>query len=251
MLMTKQFTVITLFPELIHAYLSVGVVGRAADRGIIKTNIIDLRDFSTRQNGRIDDSSYGGGPGMVFSVQPVRMAIESARAPTMGDSHVMHMSPQGVQFSQRAVSNLVDLEHIILLAGRYEGIDERLAEEDIDSEWSVGDYVLSGGELPALTVIDAITRTLPGVLGSEDSSVRDSFVDGLLDHPHYTRPFEINGSRVPEPLLSGDHQSIARWRKKNALGRTYVRRPDLLSEKFLSEGDIILLQEYLKENGLL
>jgi len=249
--MIKQFTVITLFPEFIGNYLKIGVVGRAVDKGIVKLNLIDLRDFSLDQHGRVDDSSYGGGPGMVFSVAPVRAAIKNARGAASENSHVMYMSPQGTQFNQSSVEDLRDLEHIIILAGRYEGIDQRLIDLDVDSEWSVGDYVLSGGELPSLIVIDAITRTMPGVLGSEESAQNDSFSDGLLDFPHYTRPAAIDGAQVPEILLSGDHVEIARWRKKNALGRTYVERPDLLSDKFLSDSDRTLLTEYLQENGLL
>ena len=249
--MIKQFTVITLFPEFISDYLRFGVVGSALDRGIIKLNLIDLRDFSVSRNGRIDDSSYGGGPGMVLAVPPVRAAITSARVDAGEDSHVMYMSPQGARFDQYAVKDLRDLEHIIILAGRYEGIDQRLIDRDVDSEWSVGDYVLSGGELPGLIVIDAITRTIPGVLGSDESAINDSFSDGLLDFPHYTRPAMIDDAEVPQVLLSGNHGEIARWRRKNALGRTYVGRPDLLSNKFLSDGDRELLKEFLLENGLL
>jgi tRNA (guanine37-N1)-methyltransferase len=249
--MIKQFTVITLFPEFISDYLRIGVVGSAVDKGIIKLNLIDLRDFSVARNGRIDDSSYGGGPGMVFAVPPVRAAITSAKINASGDSHVMYMSPQGTCFDQARVEDLRDLEHIIILAGRYEGIDQRLIDQDVDSEWSVGDYVLSGGELPSLIVIDAITRTIPGVLGSDESAKNDSFSNGLLDFPHYTRPAVIEGAQVPQVLLSGNHLEIARWRRKNALGRTYVERPDLISNKFLSDGDRELLREFLQENDFL
>ncbi len=249
--MIKQFTVITLFPEFISDYMKIGVVGSAVDKGIIKLNLIDLREFSTDRNGRVDDSSYGGGPGMVFSVEPVRAAIKKAKTDSNMHSHVMYMSPQGGRFDQSAVKDLRDLDHIIILAGRYEGIDQRLIDQDVDSEWSIGDYVLSGGELPSLVVIDAIARTMPGVLGSDESAKNDSFADGLLDFSHYTRPAVIDDERVPEILISGNHGAIARWRRKNALGRTYVGRPDLLSDKFLSHDDRELLKEYLQENGLL
>ena len=188
---------------------------------------------------------------MVLAVPPVRAAITSAKVDAGEGSHVMYMSPQGARFDQSAVKDLRDLEHIIILAGRYEGIDQRLIDRDVDSEWSVGDYVLSGGELPGLIVIDAITRTIPGVLGSDESAINDSFSDGLLDFPHYTRPAMIDDAEVPQVLLSGNHGEIARWRRKNALGRTYVGRPDLLSNKFLSDGDRELLKEFLLENGLL
>ena len=249
--MIKEFTVITLFPEFISDYLRIGVVGSAVDKGIIKLNLIDLRDFSESRNGRIDDASYGGGPGMVLAAPPVRAAITSAKVNASEDSHVMYMSPQGACFDQSAVEDLRDLEHIIILAGRYEGIDQRLIDRDIDSEWSVGDYVLSGGEPPGLIVIDAITRTIPGVLGSDESAKNDSFSNGLLDFPHYTRPAVIEDAQVPQVLLSGNHAEIARWRRKNALGRTYVERPDLLSNKFLSDGDRELLREFLQENDFL
>lgn len=248
---TKLFTVITLFPELVRAYMQVGVVGRACAKNKISINIIDLRDFSTRKSGRVDDSSYGGGPGMVIAVEPVRRAISNARGGSTAQAHVMYMSPQGERFNQLHVPRLANFEHIVLLAGRYEGIDERVLQKDIDTEWSVGDYVLSGGELPALTIIDAIARTIPGVLGSDLSAVNDSFMDGLLDFPHYTRPVEIDGEAVPNVLLGGNHKEIERWRRKQALGRTYVRRPDLLRDKKLSEEDKSLLQEFVEENQLI
>ena len=193
----------------------------------------------------MDDRPYGGGPGMVMKVQPLRDTLQHIRQ-TAGSGKTIYLSPQGRVLNQSGVRSLAQESHLILLAGRYEGVDERLVEE-VDEEWSIGDYVLSGGELAAMVMVDAITRLLPGALGAQDSAQQDSFMEGLLDHPHYTRPEEIAGRRVPEVLLSGNHQAIARWRQREALGRTWLRRPDLLAKLHLDDKQQTLLDEFIQE----
>ncbi|MCB1748186.1 MAG: tRNA (guanosine(37)-N1)-methyltransferase TrmD [Gammaproteobacteria bacterium] len=224
-----QFTVVTLFPELIDAFGDVGIVGRSRARGLVDIATVNPRDFAADRRGTVDDAPYGGGPGMVMMVTPLRRAIAAARARSGGRTLVAYLSPQGRRFEQALVAELAAYDHLVLLAGRYEGIDERVIERDVDCELSVGDFIVSGGEVPAMLVIDAITRTLPGALGDARSAVEDSFSDGLLDHPHYTRPEVVDGDAVPPVLLSGDHGAIAAWRRDQRLARTRARRPDLLA----------------------
>jgi tRNA (guanine37-N1)-methyltransferase len=243
-----RIDVVTLFPEMIRAQAGYGIQGRALAQGLVELVTWNPRDYTQDRHGSVDDKSYGGGPGMVMQVQPLRAAIQAAR--TAGPSApVIYLSPQGVKFAQDKARRLAGLERLILLAGRYEGVDERLIDMEVDEELSIGDYVLSGGELPVLVVMDAVTRLLPGALGDADSAREDSFMDGLLDYPHYTRPEQIEGQRVPEVLLSGNHAGIRRWRRKQALGRTCLRRPDLLGALTLDDDEQALLNEFLEEYG--
>ncbi|MCP5146303.1 MAG: tRNA (guanosine(37)-N1)-methyltransferase TrmD [Gammaproteobacteria bacterium] len=246
----SHFTLITLFPQVVDLVADFGVTGRAVARGLIRLDAVNPRDFAVNKHGTVDDSPYGGGPGMVMMVPPLRAAITRAKEFTPGvRSHVVYMSPQGRPLTQQRVVELGNYPHLVLIAGRYEGVDERLLERDVDEEISVGDYVLSGGELAACVVVDAVARTLPDVLGDQDSALQDSFSHGVLDYPHYTRPESIDGQTVPSILLSGDHGAIARWRRKQALGRTWQRRPDLLAAVPLSPQDLELLEEFKAEQG--
>jgi tRNA (guanine37-N1)-methyltransferase len=205
------------------------------------------RDYTQDRHGSVDDRPYGGGPGMVMQVQPLRDTLRAVRAEA-GAAPVIYLSPQGQRLTQARVRELSGMAGLILLAGRYEGIDERVIDTEVDEELSIGDYVLSGGELPALVLMDAVTRLIPGALGDADSAQADSFMDGVLDYPHYTRPEEIDGSRVPAPLLGGNHAEIRRWRLKQALGRTWLRRPDLLLAVELDAERQSLLDEFIKEH---
>ncbi len=242
-----QLQVVTLFPDMVSKIAEFGVVGRAIERQIASLGCVDPRDFTHDTHRTVDDRPYGGGPGMVMKFEPLRAAIAAAKAALPEGSPVVCLSPQGQVFDQQVANRLADMPGIVLLAGRYEGIDERLLEAAVDEELSLGDFVLSGGEIAAMAVIDAVVRLLPGALGDDASAEQDSFMSGLLDHPHYTRPEEIEGQRVPEVLLSGDHAKIARWRLKQALGRSFVRRPDLLKELDLNDEQQALLDEFLKE----
>ncbi len=235
---------VSLFPEMFAA-LSQGVTGRAIDRGLASLQTWNPRDFATDPHRTVDDRPYGGGPGMVMQFGPLRCALDAAREKAP-DSPVVYLSPQGARLDQAGVVDLAQRPGLILLAGRYEGVDERLIEGHVDEEWSIGDYVLSGGELPAMVLIDAVVRTLPGVLGHADSAAQDSFFAGLLDCPHYTRPEEVDGQRVPEVLLSGDHDKVRRWRLQQALGRTWLRRRDLIEGRDLSDEERQLLDEYIR-----
>lgn len=244
-----QIDVITLFPEMVNTVTEYGITSRAVKRGLIKVNTWNPRDYTSDNHRTVDDRSYGGGPGMVMMAEPLSAAITDARGSGTAP-HVIHLSPQGRKLDQKGVMELAQRQHLILIAGRYEGIDERVIDKEIDEEWSIGDYVLSGGELPAMVLIDVLTRTLPGSLGHEDSASEDSFFNGLLDYPHYTRPEEIDGQQVPDVLLSGNHEDIRRWRLQQALGRTWLRRPDLLESLQLDDEQQVLLesfkQDYLK-----
>lgn len=222
-----HFNIITLFPEIFFA-LNSGITGRAQTKKIIDIKYFNPRDFTDDLNKRIDDRPYGGGPGMVMEYLPLHNAITAARDTSSTKPLVIYLSPQGKPLTQKIIKALSKEENIILVAGRYEGIDERVIEKDIDCEYSIGDYVLSGGELPAMVLIDAITRLLPDALGDADSASQDSFEDGLLDCPHYTRPEVVDGMRVPDVLLSGDHKAIAQWRHQKSLEKTRQKRPDLL-----------------------
>lgn len=224
-----------------------GVVGRAVERGLVEIAPWNPRDFADNRHGSIDDRPYGGGPGMVMQVAPLRAAIHAARAADRRPARVIFLSPQGERLTQQGVARLARHQRLILLCGRYEGIDERLLETEVDDEVSIGDYVLSGGELPAMVAVDATVRMIPGVLGHEGSAAEDSFATGLLDHPHYTRPDEFEGRVVPEVLRSGDHAAVEQWRLKQALGRTWLRRPDLLSSQQLGPHQQRLLGEFIAE----
>lgn len=244
-----RFDVVTLFPEMVEAAARCGVTGRAFDRGLARLVTWNPRDFTHDRHRTVDDRPYGGGPGMVMKVQPLRDAIRTVRAAEDLSPLVVHLSPQGALLNQQAVRRFATLPRLILVAGRYEGVDERLIESEVDEEWSIGDYVLSGGELAALVVIDAVTRLLPGVLGDEESALQDSHGDGLLDCPHYTRPEVFEGREIPPVLRGGNHEAIRRWRLKQALGRTWRRRPDLLERKNLDKEQQTLLREFIEEFG--
>jgi tRNA (guanine37-N1)-methyltransferase len=244
-----HFEVVTLFPEMIRGALEAGVIGRAVDRGLVSVGVQNPRDFASDAHRTVDDRPYGGGPGMVMKVEPLRSAIRAARARAPAGSRAVYLSAQGSRFDQRRAAELSRQPGLILVAGRYEGVDERLIETEIDEELSVGDYVLSGGELPALTVIDAVTRLLPGVLGDAQSAAQESFVEGLLDWPHFTRPEEFEGRVVPPVLVNGNHAEIRRWRLKQALGRTWQRRPELLERLELTAEQRELLDEFVAESG--
>jgi len=244
-----RIQVITLFAQAFRPLVELGVTGRAIGAGQVRLETLNPRDYARDRHRTVDDRPYGGGPGMVMAVEPLRSAIRDARAVAGAEAKVSLLSPQGQPLKQGAVRRLARREDLILVCGRYEGIDERLIEREIDEEWSIGDYVLSGGELAAAVLIDAVTRLLPGVLGDEQSAEQDSFMDGLLDCQHYTRPEEIDGLTVPPVLLSGDHGAIERWRRKQALGRTWLRRPELLGELELDEEAEQLLTEFKAEHA--
>lgn len=226
--------VISLFPEMFDAITQYGVTGRAIRNEIIEFHSWNPRDFTHDKHRTVDDRPYGGGPGMLMMVQPLRDAILAAKAQLGEDAKVIYLSPQGRKLSQSGVRELSQSSKLIFIAGRYEGVDERIIQSLVDEEWSVGDYVLSGGELPAMTLIDAIARFVPGVLGHEQSAEQDSFSDGLLDCPHYTRPEVLDGESVPKVLLSGNHEHIRRWRLEQSLERTWTRRPELLTDLALT-----------------
>jgi len=240
--------VVTLFPEMLDAVGTVGITGRAVERDLLEIRCWNPRDFTTDRHRTVDDRPYGGGPGMVMKVEPLKAAIGAARAQLPAGSPVIHLSPQGRVLDQAGLHELADLPGMVLVASRYEGVDERLIAAEIDQEWSIGDYVLSGGELAAMVIIDGVTRLLPGALGHEESARQDSFSDGLLDYPHYTRPESVDGEVIPEVLRSGDHRAIHRWRQKQALGRTWLRRPDLLDNLRLDDDQQRLLEEFIREH---
>ena len=240
--------VVTLFPEMFQAISKSGISRRAVENGILELAFWNPRDYTTDKHRTVDDKPYGGGPGMLMKVEPLDKAISAAKAAASSkDCKVIYLSPQGKKLDQKRLSELASEENLILVAGRYEGIDERLIDSVIDEEISIGDYVLSGGELPAMVLIDGLTRLQAGAVGDAESVIADSFVDGLLDYPHFTRPETVAGASVPEVLLSGNHKEIDRWRLKQALGRTFERRPDLLEDMNLNEVEQALLDEYLNE----
>ncbi|MDX1734496.1 MAG: tRNA (guanosine(37)-N1)-methyltransferase TrmD [Halioglobus sp.] len=242
-----QIALVSLFPEMVSAVADHGVTGRAVQQGLITLDCVNPRDFTADVHRTVDDRPYGGGPGMLMKTEPLRQAIEAARGLVGERATVVYLSPQGRRLDHATVMRLARLDSLVLVAGRYEGVDERLLEADVDLELSIGDYVLSGGELAALVVVDAVTRQLDGVLGHELSAQEDSFADGLLDCPHYTRPEHWRGRAVPKVLLGGNHEQIRRWRLKQALGRTYERRPDLLQGRDMTSEEEELLAEYLRE----
>ena len=242
--------VITIFPAMVEAGLAEGVVGRARASGLVDIRVRDLRDHTEDRHRSVDDAPYGGGPGMVMMAPPLFRAVEAIEAERGKASAVVLMSPQGARFDQAAAERLSGLERLILICGRYEGIDERVSAGLVTEELSIGDYVLSGGELPALVVIDAVARLIPGVVGDEDSVASDSFSRGLLDHPHYTRPAVFRGMDVPEVLLSGHHADIDRWRGRERVKRTLDRRPDLLDDAQLTDEERRALAKLRKDDPL-
>ncbi|MDE1922903.1 MAG: tRNA (guanosine(37)-N1)-methyltransferase TrmD [Gammaproteobacteria bacterium] len=244
-----RIAVVSLFPRMILDALSHGVVGRALSRGTLRVDCFDPRDGATDVHRTVDDRPFGGGPGMVLKVEPLRSVLRGAVASFPEAVPRVVLGADGRRFDQDLARIASTWPGLVLIAGRYEGIDERLLESEADERWSIGDYVLSGGELPALVVIDTIARLLPGTLGDAESAEQESFSDGLLDWPHYTRPAEIDGRRVPEVLMSGDHAAIRRWRLREALGRTWLWRPDLLERRGMNAAERELLEEFKAERG--
>ena len=242
-----RFDVLTLFPEMVKSAANIGITGKAQERGIVELCAWNPRDYALDKHRTVDDRPYGGGPGMVMKYQPLHDALTDARQADSRQAKVVYLSPQGKSITQTFMAEASRLPRLILVAGRYEGVDERFIQMDCDEEWSIGDYVLSGGELAALVIIDAITRLLPGALGDVDSAQQDSHVDGLLDCPHFTRPEQIGGFSVPDVLLSGNHADISRWRMKQALGKTWQKRPDLLKKKKLTAEQENLLNEFINQ----
>lgn len=243
-----RIDVVTLFPPMFDAVKQFGITGRAIAQGLLTLGLWDPRDYTLDRHRTVDDRPYGGGPGMVMRIEPLRAAIHAARNATAEVSRVIYLSPQGRRLDQDGVNALSDQARLLLVTGRYEGIDERVIATEVDEEWSIGDYVLTGGELAAMVMIDALVRTIPGALGHGESASQDSFAAGLLDYPHYTRPEEFDGLCVPEVLLSGDHQAIRRWRQKQALGKTWLKRPDLLAREQLTSEQQALLNEFISEH---
>jgi tRNA (guanine37-N1)-methyltransferase len=247
-----NFDVVTLFPEMFVALTDSGITQRARDKGFYQLVLWNPRDFSGNAYRSVDDRPYGGGPGMVMSAEPLAKAMRAARqrqeSSGIRGTRTIYLSPQGRPMTQRVVEELQDQKGLVLLAGRYEGVDERLLQNEVDDEISIGDYVLSGGELPAMVLMDALIRRIPGVLNDAESAKQDSFVEGLLDCPHYTRPEVFGNEAVPAVLLSGHHAEIETWRMKQALGRTWQRRPDLLEKLRLTTAQAKLLEEYKAES---
>jgi tRNA (guanine37-N1)-methyltransferase len=242
-----RFDVVTIFPRMIEAGLAEGVVGRGVEKGLVDVRVHDLRAFTTDRHRTVDDVPYGGGPGMVMKVEPFVRALDTIRAERGTPGTVVLLTPQGRRFDQAEAGRLSELGHVVLLCGRYEGIDERVRELVATEELSVGDFVVSGGETPALLIIDAVSRLVPGVVGDRESVEQDSFAQGILDHPHYTRPADFEGRRVPDVLLSGHHAEVRRWRMTQALRRTLERRPDLIDEGALSREQLDLLADAVDE----
>lgn len=243
-----KIAVVTLFPEMFDAISEYGITRRAMDTGLVQLRCINPREFTEDRHQTVDHRPYGGGPGMVMAIEPLTKAVDAAKC-WLGDedAKVIYLSPQGRRLEQSGVVELGKMGNLVLVAGRYEGIDERFIQAVVDEEWSIGDYVLSGGELPAMVLIDALTRLVPGALGDAQSAEQDSFVNGLLDCPHYTRPEVYGDMEVPAVLLSGNHKNIESWRLKQSLGRTWERRPDLLEKLQLNEAQLELLAEYRRE----
>ena len=242
-----RFDVVTLFPEMFAAVTHSGISGRALETGLWSLGLWNPRDFTKDNYRTVDDRPYGGGPGMLMLAEPLEKALDAAKE--AGGGKVIYLSPQGRRLDHEKVMELAGREAVTLLCGRYEGVDEWLLRRRVDEELSIGDYVLSGGELAAMAVIDAVVRQIPGALGGEQSAVEESFVHGLLDGPQYTRPEIYEGEKVPEVLMSGHHENIRRWRLKQALGRTWLRRPDLLAARKLSDDERKLLEEFQRERG--
>ncbi len=245
-----EFAAVTILPEMFAALTDYGITGRAFKDGIATLNLVNPRDFSTDRHSTVDDKPYGGGPGMLLKVEPVLKAVESARQQCQSPAKVIYFSAQGRTLVQSDVRRMAAEPAVIFIAGRYEGLDQRLIDLVVDEEYSIGDYVLSGGEIPAMVAMDAIVRLLPGVLGDAESAKEESFTDGLLEYPQYTRPESVSGRRVPDVLLSGDHGKIRSWRQQQSLGQTFLRRPDLLEKRGLDAEEKKLLDEFLKDLSL-
>ncbi|PCS23703.1 tRNA (guanosine(37)-N1)-methyltransferase TrmD [Candidatus Enterovibrio escicola] len=241
--------VISLFPEMFRTVTEFGVTGNAVKKGLLKIEMWNPRDFTQDKHRTVDDRPYGGGPGMLMMAKPLINAINTAKIALGGEVKVIYLSPQGRKLDQTGVEELAKNEKFIVLCGRYEGVDERIIQTKVDEEWSIGDFVLSGGEIPAMTLIDAVARFVPGVLGNSSSAEEDSFANGLLDCPHYTRPRILNGLAVPQVLKSGNHQDIRRWRLQQSLGRTWLRRPELLENLALTDEQGFLLAEFINEQN--
>ncbi len=241
-----RIDVITLFPDMVEQVVNYGVVGRAADRKLMYLQCWNPRDYTVDKHRTVDDRPYGGGPGMLMKVQPLEETIQAVREKNPL-AQLIYLSPQGKPVNQAMLAKQVGTQSVIFLCGRYEGVDERLIQKEVDQEWSIGDYVISGGELAAMVCIDAMARLIPGALGHEQSAQQDSFSEGLLDYPHYTRPEEYKGMEVPEVLMNGNHQHIEDWRERQSLGRTWQRRPDLLELKVLDDRQQALLNDFKDE----
>ena len=238
-----KFNILTIFPELITMFSKIGFIKRTISENIIDMNIVDIREYSDNIHKRVDDKTYGGGPGMVLQYPPIKSAVHNLK----DRGHIVYLSPQGQTLTQEKLNSLSSFNQITFLCGRYEGIDQRVLDELVDEEISLGDYVISGGEIGCMAIIEGITRLIPGAIDDLESVKQDSFQNGILDHPHYTRPDNIDGKKVPEVLSSGDHGRIAKWRKKQALGVTWIKRPELLKNVKLSKEDDKLLKEYIAE----
>ena len=247
-----KVAVVTLFPEMFSALTEHGVTRRAIADDLMSLQFFNPRAFTSDKHQTVDDRPYGGGPGMVMRVEPLALAVDASLSWLNCERHeaqIVYLSPQGRALNTKAVNDFVQYRHLVLICGRYEGIDERFIASYVDQEWSIGDYVLSGGELPAMVMLDAMIRKIPGALGAQASSEQDSFEDGLLDYPHFTRPELYSGQCVPGELLSGDHEKIRLWRRKQALGRTLIRRPDLIEKLDLSSEDLTLLEQFKQQNN--
>ena len=241
-----RFDIVTIFPEIFRGVFEFGIIRRAVEAGLIEINLHDLRDYTFDRHRQVDDRPFGGGAGMVMKPEPMFRAIEAVTH-AASDRTVVMLSPQGRLLTQPVVEELAGRKQVVLICGRYEGVDERVVEQVADDEISIGDYVLSGGEIPAMVVVDAVTRLIPGALGCNESAERESFADGLLDYPHYTRPAEYRGLKVPDVLIGGHHGEIEKWRRRKAMEKTLSRRPDLLERRALSEDERRLLAEILRE----
>lgn len=239
--------IISLFPDMFRAVSDYGVTGQAVKKGLLSLELWNPRDFTHDKHRTVDDRPYGGGPGMLMMVQPLSDAINAAKQASPGKAKVIYLSPQGRKLDQQGVEELATNESLILICGRYEGVDERIIESYVDEEWSIGDFVMTGGEIPAMTLIDSVSRFVPGVLGDFASAEEDSFANGLLDCPHYTRPEVLNQKTVPSVLTSGNHEDIRRWRLKQSLGRTWLRRPELLENLALTDEQEQLLAQFISE----
>ncbi|HOJ11079.1 MAG TPA: tRNA (guanosine(37)-N1)-methyltransferase TrmD [Clostridiales bacterium] len=242
------FEVLTLFPEMFQAVLGESIIGRAQEKGLIRVNTVNIRDYSLDKHRKTDDYPYGGGPGMVMMAQPIYDAYLSTMENIDYKPYVVYMSPQGKVLNQEMVKKLINLKHIVILCGHYEGVDERVINKIVDEEISIGDYVLTGGELPAMVLIDCISRCIPGVLASGEAYTDESHYNGLLEYPQYTRPYEYLDMKVPDILISGHHANISIWRKQQALLRTYLKRPDLYEKLSLNDEDLNLLKEVLEDS---
>ncbi|MGZ9584667.1 tRNA (guanosine(37)-N1)-methyltransferase TrmD [Paenibacillus marinisediminis] len=244
-----RIDVLTLFPEMCEGVFNTSIMGRAREKGLVELEATNFRQFSTNKHNTVDDYPYGGGGGMVLKPEPIFMAVEHlhAKSESARKPRVILMCPQGETFTQSKAEELAQEEHLIFVCGHYEGYDERIREHLVTDELSIGDYVLTGGELPALVIADAVVRLLPGVLGNESSAVTDSFSTGLLEYPHYTRPAEFRGWSVPDVLISGHHANVERWRREQSLRRTFTRRPDLLEKMELTKEDLKVLDRLRKE----